>query len=143
MVCGGEGHPPDRNFLIFQVKNTGFYSFFNAKNYLWPETGPGAHGGSKFSKGFMPVQLPSPPSIRILLAVRILSMFIRTAHQGLPENRRSPVSPQITADHSRSRSIPMVLFFSYLSQKIGRTLDVQRDLRFYQVICGGLSTKFC
>jgi len=35
------------------------------------------------------------------------------------------------------------LIFSYLSQKIGRTLDAQRDLRFYQVICGGLSTKFC
>ena len=32
-----------------------------------------------------------------------------------------------------------MVLFSYLSQKIGRKLDAQRDLRFYQVICGGLA----
>jgi len=59
--------------------------------------------------------------------------------------------PQITgftADNRRSQAQQITIntngpFQLYLSQKIGRTLDAQRDLRFYQVICGGLSTKFC
>ena len=54
--------------------------------------------------------------------------------------RKLPVDgPQVRSPHFTNAHGP----FSYLSQKIGRTLHAQRDLRFYQVICGGLSTKFC